>query len=315
MSLIEENSINKQGQKPDAMKLVATGIVNARFVILAAFVLISVYCALSIGKVNVNEDLTAFLPDTTETRKGLTVMEDEFMTYGSADVMISNITVDIAQKLADEIAGYEHVASVDFDDSPSHFIDSSALLSISFDGEADDPQIEGEMDHIKERLKDYDTYISSEIGYDFSAELAKEMVGVLAIAAIVIIAVLLFTSRSYFEVVIFGIVFAVAALMNMGTNYWLGEISSITNSIAVILQLVLAIDYAIIFIHRYQDEVAKNPIVKEALIEALSKAILEISSSSLTTISGLIALTLMHSRRTSSSTRASSTASTASPSP
>ena len=103
MSLIKENSINKQGQKPDAMKLVATGIVNARFVILAAFVLISVYCALSIGKVNVNEDLTAFLPDTTETRKGLTVMEDEFMTYGSADVMISNITVDIAQKLADEI--------------------------------------------------------------------------------------------------------------------------------------------------------------------------------------------------------------------
>ena len=296
MSLIKENSINKQGQKPDAMKLVATGIVNARFVILAAFVLISVYCALSIGKVNVNEDLTAFLPDTTETRKGLTVMEDEFMTYGSADVMISNITVDIAQKLADEIAGYEHVASVDFDDSPSHFIDSSALLSISFDGEADDPQIEGEMDHIKERLKDYDTYISSEIGYDFSAELAKEMVGVLAIAAIVIIAVLLFTSRSYFEVVIFGIVFAVAALMNMGTNYWLGEISSITNSIAVILQLVLAIDYAIIFIHRYQDEVAKNPIVKEALIEALSKAILEISSSSLTTISGLIALTLMQFR-------------------
>ena len=122
------------------------------------------------------------------------------------------------------------------------------------------------------------------------------MVGVLAIAALVIVAVLLFTSRSYFEVVIFGIVFAVAALLNMGTNYWLGEISSITNSIAVILQLVLAIDYAIIFIHRYQDEVEKNPRVKEALIEALSKAILEISSSSLTTISGLIALTMMQFR-------------------
>ena len=84
--------------------------------------------------------------------------------------------------------------------------------------------------------------------------------------------------------------------MNMGTNYLLGEISSITNSIAVILQLALAIDYAIIFIHRYQDEVAKNPVVKEALIEALSKAIIEISSSSLTTISGLVALTLMQFR-------------------
>ncbi len=294
MSLLKKN--NNEGGKPDPMKLVATGIVNARFVILAVFAVVCVYCVLSIGKVKVNDDLTAFLPDTTETRKGLTIMEDEFLTYGTADVMISNITCQIAEDLADEIRGYEHVASVDFDDSPAHFTDSSALLSISFDGEADDPDVEAEMDHIKERLKDYDTYISSEIGYDFSAELAKEMVGVLLIAALVIVGVLLFTSRSYFEVVIFGIVFAVAALMNMGTNYWLGEISSITNSIAVILQLVLAIDYAIIFIHRYQDEVAKNPRVKEALIEALSKAILEISSSSLTTISGLIALTMMQFR-------------------
>ena len=287
---------NTSGSKPDVMKMVATGIVNARFAIIAVFALVCVYCILSVGKVKVNNDLTAFLPDTTQTRRGLTIMEKEFMTYGTADVMVSNITCPIAQELADEISGYEHVASVDFDDSPAHFIDSSALFSISFDGEADDPQVVAEMDHIKERLKDYDTYISSQIGYDFSAELAKEMVGVLAIAAIVIIAVLLFTSRSYFEVVIFGIVFAVAAVMNMGTNFWLGEISSITNSIAVILQLVLAIDYAIIFIHRYQDEVAKNPNVKAALIEALSKAILEISSSSLTTISGLIALTMMQFR-------------------
>ena len=287
---------NIRESKPDVMKLIATGIVNARFAILAVFAIVCVYCVLSIGRVKVNDDLTAFLPDTTQTRRGLTIMEKEFTTYGTADVMISNITCPIAQKLADEISGYTHVAAVDFDDSPTHFTDSSALLSISFDGEEDDPEIVAEMDHIRDRLKDYDTYISSQIGYDFSAELAKEMVGVLAIAAIVIIAVLLFTSRSYFEVVIFGMVFAVAALMNMGTNYWLGEISSITNSIAVILQLVLAIDYAIIFIHRYQDEVEKNPNVKAALIEALSKAILEISSSSLTTISGLIALTMMQFR-------------------
>ena len=91
-------------QKPDVMKAVATGIVNARFAIIAVFVLICVYCGLSIGKVRVNNDLTAFLPDTTETRKGLTIMEDEFLTYGTADVMISNISCQIAQRLADEIS-------------------------------------------------------------------------------------------------------------------------------------------------------------------------------------------------------------------
>ena len=61
------------------------------------------------------------------------------------------------------------------------------------------------------------------------------MVSVVLIAVLVIIAILLFTSRSYFEVVIFFIVFVFAAVFNMGTNFWLGEISSITNSIAIIL--------------------------------------------------------------------------------
>ncbi|MBP5238069.1 MAG: MMPL family transporter, partial [Clostridia bacterium] len=109
-------------------------------------------------------------------------------------------------------------------------------------------------------------------------------------------AVLLFTSKSYFEVVVFAIVFVFAALFNMGTNHWLGEISSISNSVAVILQLALAIDYAIIFAHRYQFELTQYPESREALVVSLSKSIKEISSSALTTVSGLVALMLMQFR-------------------
>lgn len=107
---------------------------------------------------------------------------------------------------------------------------------------------------------------------------------------------LLFTSKSYFEVIILFIVFAVAAVLNMGTNYWLREISSVTNSIAIILQLALAIDYAIIFCHRFQDEYDRQRNVKSALTDSLAYSIIEISSSSLTTISGLVALMLMQFR-------------------
>ena len=82
----------------------------------------------------------------------------------------------------------------------------------------------------------------------------------------------------------------------MGTNFIFGTISFITNSIAIVLQLALAIDYAIIFCHRYMDERNKGLDAREADIEALSKAIVEISSSSLTTISGLVALMLMQLR-------------------
>ena len=282
--------------KPNVMKLIASAIVKYRLIIFLVFAAASVYCILSIGKVQVNSDLTAFLPPTTETRRGLNVMEEEFITYASADVMVSNIPYNTAEKLAEEIKTLEHVTDVAFDSTEAHYVSTAALFSVSFDGTEDDPDVVADMALIRNLVAPYDDYISSGIGVDFSAHLAQEMGGVIVLAAVVIIAVLLFTSRSYFEVVIFGIVFVVAALLNMGTNFWLGEISSITNSIAIILQLALAIDYAIIFAHRYQDETARYPTDRTAMIEALSKSIVEISSSSLTTISGLVALTLMQFR-------------------
>ena len=291
-------------QKPDLMHSIAAGIIRSRFVILILFLAAGVYCALSVGRVRLSSDLTAFLPADTETRRGLTIMQEEFTTYASAEVMVSNITYDTAQQLADRISDIDMVTDVGFDDSPSHYHNSAALFSISFagseagslSGQADDPGVLAAMEEIRALLSPYDTYYYTEIGENYFAQLASEMVSVIAIAVIVIVAILLFTSRSYFEVVIFFIVFVFAALFNMGTNFWLGEISTITNSIAVILQLALAIDYAIIFSHRYQDEAELRASAREALTEALAKSIVEISASSLTTISGLVALMLMQFR-------------------
>ena len=278
------------------LKKISRQIVDKRVIIMIAFLAACVYCALSISRVHVNNDITSFLPPDTDTRRGLTIMENEFTTYASANVMIANTTYERASAAAEKIEALEHVTGVTFDNSPAHFVDSAALLTISFDGTSDDENVIAAMNEIRSLTAGFDTYTSSDIGADLLGEIAQQMVGVVALAAVVIMAVLLFTSRSYFEVVIFLIVFSVAALLNMGTNFWLGEISSITNSIAVILQLALAIDYAIIFSHRYQDEIDRFPTEREALIEALSKSIVEISSSSLTTISGLVALMLMQFR-------------------
>lgn len=275
------------------MKKIATFIVDKRVLFYIIFAVALVYCALSVGRVQVNSDITAFLPEQTQTRQGLNVMNEEFITYGSANVMVSNVTYDKAMELKAGIEEIEGVMEVSFDDTSAHYASASALFGISFEGESSEQEVVTAFENVKEYLKDYDSYTTSSIGEDYTATLAKQMVVVIVLAMIVIIAVLLFTSRSYFEVVIFLMVFGVAALLNMGTNFWLGEISAITNSIAIILQLALAIDYAIIFCHRYQDEVGNYATNREALIEALSKAIIEISSSSLTTISGLIALTLM----------------------
>ena len=115
---------------------------------------------------------------------------------------------------------------------------------------------------------------------------------IIAVAALIILSVLLFTSRSYMEVPVMVITFIAATILNKGTNYWFGEISFVSNSVTGVLQLALSIDYAIIMIHHYSEERASYD-QHDAVVHALAKSIVEISASSLTTVSGLLALMFM----------------------
>lgn len=282
----------EEKQSASFMEKVAEFIVDKRKAFFLVFIVAILYSASSVSKVNINNDITTYLPENTETRIGLTIMEEEFVTYGSAQVMVTNITYEQALKLQEQMEAIEGISAAEFDDSKDHYKDSKALYSVSFTDMADSEVSLQAMEELKEIIKNYDTYISSEVGKDDAAELQADMSVILVLAVIVIVIVLLFTSQTYMEVLVFLTVFGVAALLNMGTNYWFGTISFITNAIAVVLQLALAIDYAIIMCHRYMEE-RETKAAREATIVALSKAIPEISSSCLTTISGLIALMLM----------------------
>ena len=127
--------------KWDPMHFVAAIIVRYRYFIILLFLLAAVYCALSLGRVRVNSDLTAFLSQETETRQGLTIMEEEFLTYATENIMVSNITFERAEELKEQIESYEGVASVDFDETPAHYTKASALLSISYGGVDGDPKV------------------------------------------------------------------------------------------------------------------------------------------------------------------------------
>ena len=278
------------------MTKIARFIVDKRKAFYLIFIAAFLFCAASINKVQINNDITSYLPAQTETRRGLTIMEEEFITLGSANVMVSNVTYQTALELSEKLEGISGVSEVVFDDTQEHYKQSSALFTISFDAEETDPATIEAMNQVLEALDGYDVYASTQIGRDESVTLQQEMTVILLIAAVVIVVVLLFTSKSYMEVPVYLIVFVVAAVLNMGTNFLFGTISFITNSIAVVLQLALAIDYAIIFCHRYMEERDNGLDPREADISALSKAIVEISSSSLTTISGMVTLMLMQLR-------------------
>ena len=276
------------------MEKLASFIVDKRNLFFLLYIFALIFSAIATGWVKVEDDITTYLPDTTETRQGLTVMNDNFVTYGTANVMVSNITYDTALDIQSRLEDIEGVTTVEFDDTDEHYTNASALFSVSFDAEVGDERAENALQEIRDELEgSYDTSIYSEVGYDSSADLQSEMVVIVIIAAIIIVVVLTLTSRSYAEVPVLLMTFGAAALLNMGTNFLCGTISFISNSVTVILQLALAIDYAIILCHRFSDEHETLP-TREACIAALSKAIPEISSSSLTTISGLAALAFMH---------------------
>ena len=285
--------MEEQKPKGSGMEKIATFIVDKRnlFFLLYAFALI--FSIVATGWVKVENDITTYLPEDTETRQGLTVMNDNFVTYGTARVMVSNVTYETAENICSDLESIDGVTSVDFDDTTDHYKSASALFSVTFDGTTTDDISVHALHTIRDILAGYDTYIDTEVGVDTSADLQSEMSVILVLAAIVIVLVLTLTSRSYAEVPVLIMTFGAAALLNMGTNFLCGTISFISNSVTVILQLALAIDYAIILCHRFSDE-HETKDTREACIAALSKAIPEISSSSLTTISGLGALAFMH---------------------
>lgn len=274
------------------MQRVAAWIVDKRNLFFLLYLFALIFCLFSRNWVTVENDVTAYLPQDTETRQGLTVMNDHFLTPATARIMVSNITLETAEQLGEELEQIPDVELVDFDDSEDHYRDAAALYEVSLGVENADPAAKAALAAMENFLAGYDTAIDTQIGYDENTMLQEEMSTILVVSAFIIVAVLTLTSRAYAEVPVLLLIFGAAALLNMGTNFWYGTISFVSDAIATVLQLALAIDYAIILCHRFSDEHEIKP-AREACVDALAKAIPEISASSLTTVSGLAALGFM----------------------
>ncbi|MBQ9347693.1 MAG: MMPL family transporter, partial [Oscillibacter sp.] len=274
------------------MERAAALIVDKRKAFYLIYIGLAVFCLFSRNWVQVNDQLSSYLPEETETRQGLKVMEEEFTTFGTNRIAVDNLPYSQAEELAERLRSVSGVRQVDFDGTADHYQDGTALFTITYDGTASDAVSLAALERVRDILGEFDLYVTGDTGESDSASLAREMGVVMAVAAGIILVVLLFTSQTWMEVPVLIVTFGMAALLNMGTNYMLGEISFISNSVAVVLQLALAIDYAIILCRRYTEE-REHRYAREAVVTALAKAIPEISGSSLTTLSGLGAMCFM----------------------
>ena len=271
----------EEKQDETFMVKVATFIVDRRNLFFLLFILMILFSIVSMNWVKVENELSAYLPETTETRQGLDLMEKEFVTYGTAKIMVSNISYDDAEKIEQKIKNTE-----------DHFNNFSALYDITFAYKETDDRCLDALENVKKELSDYDIFVSTSMGDAQAEQIASEMQVVGVLVAVVVVSVLIFTSQTYAEVPVLLLTFVASAIITMGTNFLMGTISFVSNSVTVVLQLALSIDYAVIFCNRYKEE-HKTLDIREADILALSKAIPEISSSSLTTVGGLIAMMFM----------------------
>lgn len=274
------------------MVKVATFIVDRRNLFFLLFGLALIFSIISMNWVKVENSMSAYLPDTTETRQGLDRMEEQFITYGTAKVMVTNIPCSEAEEIAEKIESLPAVIMMTFDNKTEHYNNFSALYDITFGYEETDTRALDALAEVESLLTGYDYYVSTTMGDASAEQIAGEMQVISVLVAIVVVTVLLLTSETWAEVPVLLLTFCAAALITKGTNFFMGTISFVSNSVTIVLQLALSIDYAVIFCNRYKEEHKTLP-TREADIVALSKAIPEISSSSLTTVGGLIAMMFM----------------------
>ena len=284
---------------------VAAYIVNKRKAFTVFFILAAIFSVFSSSWVKVSNKLSDYLPQSTKTKQGLDIMDESFTTFGNAKVMINNIDYEKALEIGNKLKEIDGVSRVDFyDNSDSsydnkniedYYKDFAALYTVSFEDVEDSKLVQDAIVKVRESVSSYDNVVYTTIDKDDAKSLNEDMKIIGILVVLIITGVLIFTSQTYVEILIFMLTFAVAILLNVGTNFIFGRISFVTKAVGVVLQLALAIDYAIILFHRFMEE-RREFKAKHALINALAKAIPEISSSSLTTMAGMVALMTMQFR-------------------
>ena len=108
--------------KKSFMERMAAFIVDKRRLFVVLFAVACVLSVFSVSKTDVNNELTDYLPDSTQTRQGLEIMNREFITYGDAKVMVSNVTFTQAEELAEMLRGVDGVKSVEFEKDTHHVV-------------------------------------------------------------------------------------------------------------------------------------------------------------------------------------------------
>lgn len=261
----------------------------------------------------VNYDILSYLPDELESMQGEQVLDETFNTAGISIVITEDMQPKYTLALKNEILKVEGVSSVIWVDTLADIgIPADALPDVlknifySADGTKTmmlvryDPA-GGEGSDLKaiaqiKTLLGENAFMSGlSVIVDDTREICDSQAPLyIAVAVALALAVMALMMESWLQPLIVLLSLGIAVLYNMGTNFFLGEISFITQCVAAVLQLGVTMDYSIFLIDRYSEEKEHYPTREEAMAAAVTKSFAALAGSSLTTVFGFLALCFMH---------------------
>lgn len=295
------------------MKKFGKVVVKLRIPILVLSFLLLIPSVLGYFNTRVNYDILYYLPNDIDTMQGQDILLDDFGKGAYAMVVVDGMNKSNVSKLVKKVEGVDHVASVISysgvvgDDVPSEILpdkfrsyfeneDSGAtLFAIFFDDTTSSDDTMKAIQEVRD-VTDNQCYIAgmSAVVTDTKTMAEKETPFYVLVAVVLVCIVLAIFMDSFLVPVFFMLSIGMAIVYNLGSNYFLGEVSYITKALAAVLQLGVTLDYSIFLWHSYKEAKEETPDNHhEAMAVAIGNTLTSVVGSSITTVAGFIALCFM----------------------
>lgn len=295
------------------MKKFGKVVVKLRIPILVLSFLLLIPSVIGYFNTRVNYDILYYLPSDIDTMQGQDILLDDFGKGAYAMVVVDGMNKSNVSKLVKKVEGVDHVASVISysgvvgDDVPSEILpdkfrsyfeneDSGAtLFAIFFDDTTSSDDTMKAIQEVRD-VTDNQCYIAgmSAVVTDTKTMAEKETPFYVLVAVVLVCIVLAIFMDSFLVPVFFMLSIGMAIVYNLGSNYFLGEVSYITKALAAVLQLGVTLDYSIFLWHSYKEAKEETPDDHhEAMAVAIGNTLTSVVGSSITTVAGFIALCFM----------------------
>ncbi len=292
------------------MNRFSQGVIKHKKIIFITFLVVSILSAIMATTVSVNYNMVDYLPKDASSTIAIRIIEEEFVgDMPGARVMINDVSIMEALEYKDKLGNIQGVTSVSWLDDvvgldnlqsiPIEFLDSTivesyykdntALLTISIESGKEQTSVASIYELIGEENSASGESINLAETQNMSV---SEVFNAMLILLPIVIIVLIISTSSWVEPLLFLLSIGVAIIINMGTNIIFGEISYISNTVSPILQLAVSLDYAIFLLHSFNNHRLREEPGK-AMVLAMKESVPTVAASAATTIIGFAALMFM----------------------